>query len=74
MTSKAKIFNLAHDTIKLPVRFDKEWWFIWDAEDRMVAQVRWRGWIQKLDRPEERQDAVLETIVAAINSFVRHPL
>lgn len=53
--------------VKYPVRYSELGTYIYDAEDKMIADVRGWGWIQKLKEPELKQDAMGEFIAAAIN-------
>ena len=53
--------------IKFPVHYSSLGTYIYDADDKMIADVRGWGWIQKLPKPEETQDAIGQFIVDAIN-------
>jgi len=53
--------------IKYPVRYSSMGQYIYDADDKMIADVRGWGWIQKLPQPEEVQDSMGQFIADAIN-------
>ena len=54
---------------KPPFRYDSYWTYIRDSENKMVADIRWRWAIQKLNNPEEKQDAVWELIAKLLNDY-----
>lgn len=53
--------------ISFPVKYSELGTYIYDANDKMIADVRGWGWIQKLPHPEATQDAIGQFIVDAIN-------
>lgn len=53
--------------IVYPVRYDSNGTYIWDANDKMIADVRGWGWMQKLKNPEQIQDDIGEFIAQAVN-------
>lgn len=55
------------DNVKYPVKYSSLGTYIYDADDKMIADVRGWGWIQKLDQPEKTQDEIGQFIVDAIN-------
>lgn len=58
------------DLIKYPVEYSPLGTYIDDADAKMIADVRGWGWIQKLDKPEETQDAIGRFIAEAINEKI----
>ena len=59
--------------IKTPVKYSSLGTYINDADDKMIADVRGWGWMQKLDNPEKTQDEIGEFIAEAINEKIeRH--
>jgi hypothetical protein len=52
---------------KFPVEYSSFGTYIYDADDKMIADVRGWGWIQKLKNPEDKQDALGKFIADAIN-------
>ena len=57
----------ATDNIKYPVVYSSLGTYINDADDKMIADVRGWGWIQKLDNAEATQDEIGTFIAEAIN-------
>lgn len=57
--------------IKYPVSYSPLGTYINDADDKMIADVRGWGWIQKLPDPEKTQDAIGQFIVDAINEKLK---
>lgn len=57
--------------IKYPVTYSSLGTYINDADDKMIADVRGWGWIQKLPKPEATQDGIGEFIAAAINEKLK---
>jgi len=53
--------------IKFPVSYSPLGTYIYDADNKMIADVRGWGWIQKLDRAELKQDTLGKFIADAIN-------
>lgn len=53
--------------IKYPVQYSSLGTYINDADDKMIADVRGWGWLQKLPHAEKTQDAMGQFIVDAIN-------
>lgn len=53
--------------IRFPLRYSDLGTYIYDTDDKMVADVRGWGWIQKLELPEEKQDALGEFMATAAN-------
>lgn len=53
--------------LKLPVKFDDYGGYFWDAEGRMIMNMRGWGWIQKLENAEEIQDSIGKYIEHCIN-------
>lgn len=58
--------------IKLPVRFDEMGGYFWDADDRMIAQVRGWGRLQYLPDAEKKQDNIGKFIAEAINTKLKN--
>ena len=56
--------------IKLPVKYDDMWTYIFDADDKVIAQVRWRWAIQKLENAEEKQDGIWKLIAELLNKYL----
>jgi len=56
--------------IKLPVKYDDMWTYIFDADDKVIAQVRWRWAIQKLENAEEKQDGIWKLIAELLNQYL----
>jgi hypothetical protein len=55
--------------IKFPVRYMPEGTTIWDAENKMIIDVRGWGWIQYLSEGDQMQDALGEKIVEFLNNL-----
>lgn len=53
--------------IKFPVVYSSLGTYIYDAEGKMIADVRGWGWIQKMKHPEQVQDNMGQFIADAIN-------
>lgn len=53
--------------VAFPVRYSADGTYIYDSKDRMIADVRGWGWIQKLPNPEKTQDSIGEYIAQAMN-------
>ena len=64
--------RLIRETIKFPVRYDREQQTIWDASGMMVCDIRGWGKIQFMDHSEERQDAIGEKVAKLLNGFHEH--
>lgn len=66
--------QLARETIginlKFPLEYDSDGQCIVDRLGRRVADIRGWAWIQKLDNPEERQDAIGELIALLLNETI----
>lgn len=56
--------------ISFPVKYSDLGTYIYDANDKMIADVRGWGWIQKLPNPEKVQDGIGQFIVDAINEKI----
>lgn len=61
-------------SIKAPVRYSALGTYIYDADDKMIADVRGWGWIQKLPNPEDTQDNIGNFIADAINEKLERGL
>jgi|JI9StandDraft_2_1071091.scaffolds.fasta_scaffold86216_3 hypothetical protein len=61
------------DKIKLPLRYIQEGGYIFDADNKMILEIRGWGWIQKLKKEEigksqaEFQDDLAKYIVTLLN-------
>ncbi|MCW3106434.1 MAG: hypothetical protein JWQ09_940 [Segetibacter sp.] len=55
------------DHLKFPLIYDPETVTIFDADNKMVANIRGWGWIQKLPNPHQFQDKIGEMMVEAFN-------
>lgn len=55
------------EMIKYPVQYSPLGIYINDADNKMIADVRGWGWIQKLENPEATQDEIGQFIAEAIN-------
>lgn len=61
--------------IKGPFRYDElGGGYIWDANGRMIANVRGWGWIQYMDDPEERQDTLGKFLAEALTEKLQREL
>lgn len=55
--------------IKFPVRYDVfGGGYFWDADNKMILQMRGWGWLQKLKGGEEKQDALGRWIAETLNA------
>lgn len=54
--------------LKLPIKFHSGYFF--DADGRMIAQMRGWGWMQYLDNAEDLQDNIGEWIAQKINNQI----
>lgn len=61
--------DLVKDTINFPVKYEPIGEMILDKENNMVCQIRGWGWIQYLENPEGRQDAIGNAIADFINGL-----
>ena len=66
MNKKTKII----DIIKYPVEYSNIGVYIYDNSNKMIADVRGWGWIQKLDDGRLIQDEMGEFIAEAINEKI----
>ena len=62
------------DNIKYPVHYDTQWVYIWDNENKMIADVRWWWWIQKQEDAEYKQDLIWKMITFLINKELAPPM
>lgn len=62
-----KYVSFIREHIKLPVKYDRDSYFILDDNDNAILEVRGWGHIQNLSEPEEKQDLIGEYIAACIN-------
>ena len=59
--------------VKLPLRYDSEGQYVFDADNKMILEIRGWGWIQKLKKEEigksqaEFQDDLAKYIVTLLN-------
>lgn len=67
MSKLPKSVNTAKIYIKTPVTYSSLGTYINDADDKMIADVRGWGWIQKLPYAEDIQDGIGQFIADAIN-------
>lgn len=63
-------YRLAKETLKFPVRYDKQGQTIWDANNMMICDIRGWGKIQFLRAPEKRQDEIGFLIADLLNDFL----
>lgn len=66
--------SLVKDTLmrlKPPFYYDQMGQTVLDQTGRQVVDIRGWGWIQKLDNPERRQDALGETICGLLNQLIK---
>lgn len=70
----SKESRIIRETIKFPVRYDREQQTIWDASGMMVCDIRGWGKIQFMNQSEERQDAIGEKVAKLLNGFYHHDL
>lgn len=56
------------EELKLPIKFDKIGGYFFDADNRMIAQMRGWGWIQYKENPEQIQDEIGQYIADCVNN------
>lgn len=56
------------DLIKFPIKYDINGTHLFDAENKMVAQVRGWGYLQYQENPELKQDFIGKWIEEKLNS------
>jgi len=66
------VFALAIDTLSKcgrPFYYDDMSQMIFSKEGKMIIDIRGWGWIQKLDKAQERQDEIGEMFVDFLNNL-----